>query len=113
MQRITAAIKKFMKNIKKNRKTVVFVASGMLLASASSALAIGVPAAGSFAFDVYDIAVNRILDGPIGFVGGVGAMAVGAVCAIQQKVFEAVPCILGGAVLLNADSLVTSLGMVV
>jgi len=113
MKRVKAAVKKFMERIKENRRTIAFVASGIVLASASSALAIGVPAAGSFAFDVYDIAVNRILDGPIGFVGGVGAMAVGAVCAIQQKVFEAVPCILGGAVLLNADSLVTSLGMVV
>lgn len=113
MQRITGAIKKLIRKIKDNKKTIAFVGSGVLLGSASTAFAIAVPAAGSFAFDVYDIAVNRILDGPIGFVAGVGAMAIGAVCAVQQKVFEAVPCILGGAVLLNADSLVTSLGMVV
>ena len=98
---------------KDNKRTIAFVGSAVLLGSAGTAFAIAVPAAGSFAFDVYDIAVNRILDGPIGFVAGVGAMAVGAVCAVQQKVFEAIPCILGGAVLLNADSLVTSLGIVV
>ena len=113
MQGITDTMKKLIEKIKDNKKTITLVGCGLVLVSASSAFAIAVPAAGSFAFDVYDIAVNRILDGPIGFVAGVAALAIGAVCAIQQKVFEAVPCILGGAVLLNADSLVTSLGMIV
>lgn len=113
MKRIKGAINKLIRKIKDNKKTIAFVGAGVLVGSAGTAFAIAVPAAGSFAFDVYDIAVNRILDGPIGFVAGVGAMAVGAVCAVQQKVFEAVPCILGGAILLNADSLVTSLGMIV
>lgn len=60
-----------------------------------------------------DIAVTQILQGPIGFVAGVAAMVVGAVSAIQQRIMEAIPAILGGAVLMNAETLVTSLGVVV
>lgn len=98
-----------------NRKkcfAITVITGGVLLAG-GTAWAINAPAAGSFAFDVYDIGVNKILNGPIGFVGGVGAMVVGAVMAVQQKIFGAIPCILGGGVMLNADNLVTSLGMMI
>jgi len=98
---------------KAHRKTILTVTGYAVCISAGAALAITAPSSGDFAYDVYDIAVNKILAGPIGFVGGAGAMAVGAVMAIQQKIFAAVPCILGGAVMLNADSLVTSLGMII
>jgi hypothetical protein len=79
----------------------------------SLVMAITAPAAGSFAYDIYDIAVDRILKGPIGFVGGMIAMVVGAISAIQARILLAIPAILGGALLLKADSIVTSLGMIV
>ncbi|NVN92104.1 MAG: hypothetical protein HXX11_16090 [Desulfuromonadales bacterium] len=79
----------------------------------SIALAIVAPAAGSFAYDVYDVAVVRMLQGPIGFVGGVAAMIIGAVMAIQGKIMGAIPAICGGAILLRADALVTSLGAII
>ena len=84
---------------------------GLFALTASQAGAFTAPAAGSFAYTVYDVAVTQILGGAIGFVAGVGAMVFGAVLAIQQKVMGAVPSILGGAVLLNAETLVTTLGM--
>ena len=100
--------------LKDNRLGIIYLcAIGILLGSADVVHAIAAPAAGSFAFDIYDIAINKILDGPIGFVAGVGAIALGAVAAIQQKVFEAIPAILGGAALLNADSIVESLGLMI
>jgi hypothetical protein len=68
------------------------------------------PAAGSFAFDIFDIGVNKILKGPIGFVGGVSAIVMGGIFAVQAKIMQAVPAILGGATILKADSIVTSLG---
>lgn len=80
---------------------------------ATSAFAIVAPAAGSFAYDVYDIAVTKMLQGPIGFVGGAAAMVIGAVFAIQGKLMTAVPSIVGGAILLKADTLVTSLGAII
>lgn len=79
----------------------------------SPVMAITAPSTGSFAYDIYDIAVDRILKGPIGFVGGVVAMAVGAIAAIQARILLALPAILGGALLLKADNIVTSLGMIV
>jgi len=87
------------------------LAFGVLVLTASQAGAFTAPAAGSFAYTVYDVAVERILQGAIGFVAGVGAMVMGAVLAIQQKVLAAIPAILGGAILLNADTMVTTLGM--
>ena len=80
---------------------------------AATAFAVVAPAAGSFAYDVYDIAVTKMLQGPIGFVGGVAAMIIGAVFAIQGKLMTAVPSIVGGAMLLKADTLVTSLGAII
>ncbi len=95
-----------------------FTVTGLFLAMAltlvaSNVFAIVAPAAGSFAYDVYDIAVTRMLQGPVGFVGGVAAMVIGAVLAIQGKLMGAIPAIIGGAILLRADTLVTSLGAVI
>ena len=87
------------------------MAFGLFALTASQAGAFTAPGAGSFAYTVYDVAVTQILGGAIGFVAGVGAMVFGAVLAIQQKVMGAIPSILGGAVLLNAETLVTTLGM--
>ena len=90
---------------------VVAAGSTVLFAGSVSAF-IPVPAAGSFAFDIYDVAVNDILNGPIGFTGGVAAMAMGAMMAIQQKIALALPCLLGGALLMTADTMTTTLGAI-
>ncbi len=63
-----------------------------------------------FAYDVYHIGVDGVLKGPIGFVGGVAAIVFGAVTAIRGAVLQALPALLGGGVLLKADSIVTTLG---
>ena len=84
-----------------------------VFANIPAAHAITAPATGSFAYSVYDIGVNDILKGPIGFVGGVGAVVWGAIAAIQGKIMTAVPAILGGAAMLKADSIVSSLGAII
>jgi len=68
---------------------------------------------GGFAQDVYDVGVTKVLKGPIGFVAGVAAIVFGATMAIQGKVMSAAPAVLGGAVLLKADSIVESLGCII
>jgi hypothetical protein len=83
-----------------------------LVLSVVPAMAVVAPVSGSFAYDLYDVAVNKMLQGPIGFVGGIAAIAMGAAMAIQQKVFGSVPCILGGVAILKADSIVSSLGSI-
>jgi hypothetical protein len=83
----------------------------LLMAIVPQVFAITAPAVGSFAYDVYDMAVNSILKGPIGFVAGLGAVCFGAALAIQQKIGGAIPALLGGAVLLKSDTIVTSMGL--
>lgn len=84
---------------------------GVFFILANAANAFTAPAASSFAYTIYTIGVTNILKGPIGFVAGVSAIVLGAIMAIQQKVMMAIPCILGGAALMSADTLLTSMGM--
>lgn len=103
---------KAMRLIGKNKQSVILF-SLMTFIAASRAAAFTAPTGtDEFAYDVYDIAITKILQGPIGFVAGVGCMVAGAAAAIVQKLALAALAILGGAVLLNADSMVESLGMV-
>ncbi len=71
------------------------------------------PTAGSFAYDLYDIGVNQILLGPIGFVGGVACMVIAAILAVKQMILPAAGTVLGGAFLLKADSVVESVGSLI
>ncbi len=80
---------------------------------ASNALAMTTPATGSFAYDLYDIGVNQILLGPIGFVSGVACMVFAAIMAIRQMLLPAAGVVLGGAFLLKADAVVQSVGAVI
>lgn len=96
---------------KEESVTVLLFTLLFVMAIEPSAFAIVAPGVGSFAYDVYDMAVNSILKGPIGFVGGLAAVCFGAAMAIQQKVGGAIPALLGGAVLLKADAIVSSMGL--
>lgn len=91
--------------------TSLFFMLGLVLLGAHNAFAITAPAAGDFAYDIYDVAVNKVLLGPIGVVGGVAAVVMGAAAAIQQRIMLAIPSVLGGVMLLKANDIVTSLGM--
>jgi hypothetical protein len=77
------------------------------------AMAMAVPAAGSFAYDLYDIGVNQILLGPIGFVAGVACMVFAAILAIRQMILPAAGVVLGGAFLLKADAVVQTVGAMI
>jgi len=89
----------------------VLTATWILLST--NALAMTVPAAGSFAYDLYDIGVNQILLGPIGFIAGVACMVFAAILAIRQMILPAAGVVLGGAFLLKADSVVQTIGAVI
>ena len=78
-----------------------------------TASAITAPSVGDFGYDIYDIAVNDILKGPIGFVGGLATIVIGAVFAVKQQFMGAILCILGGAAIIKGDTIVTSLGMLI
>ena len=76
------------------------------------AAAFTAPAAGSFGFDVYDIVVNQILNGPIGFIGGVILIVFGATQIIKNWMMT-IMCVIAGTVLIRAEDLVITLGAMV
>lgn len=93
--------------------TALAVLTVVWLLLSTSAMAMTVPAAGSFAYDLYDIGVNQILLGPIGFVAGVACMVFAAILAIRQMILPAAGVVLGGAFLLKADAVVQTIGAVI
>lgn len=93
--------------------TVSAVVVAACLMASANAMAMAVPAAGSFAYDLYDIGVNQILLGPIGFIAGVACMVFAAILAIRQMILPAAGVVLGGAFLLKADSVVQTIGAVI
>jgi hypothetical protein len=93
--------------------TALSVFGAACLLATTQADAFTTPAAGTFAYDIFDIGVNQILKGPIGFAAGVGSMVAAAIMAIRQMLLPAAATILGGAFLLKADSVVTSLGAMI
>ncbi len=85
----------------------------VVLAMASIAWAIAVPTAGDFGYDAYDITVNKILKGPIGFAIGIFAVGFGCKWAIQSEILPAIAAFVSAAILLQADAVVASFGMII
>lgn len=107
----TALCKNKIKQLKTIQLLVCLITMWALMAT--NAMAMTVPATGSFAYDLYDIGVNQILLGPIGFVGGVGVMVIAAILAVRQMILPAACAVLGGAFLLKADTVVSSMGAMI
>jgi len=93
--------------------TTLAILTAVWFLLSTNAMAMTVPAAGSFAYDLYDIGVNQILLGPIGFIAGVACMVFAAILAIRQMILPAAGVVLGGAFLLKADSVVQTIGAVI
>jgi hypothetical protein len=92
---------------------VVFSLAMLFLIWSRNVSAFTVPAAGSFAYDIYDVAVNDILKGPIGFVAGIGFIVLCVFFIARQMVLPSILCIFAGIILIKADSIVTSLGCLI
>ena len=103
-----------MKRFRKQLNVTTWMAAVLLsLMKAGNGLAMTVPATGSFAYDLYDIGVNQILLGPVGFTGGVACMCVAAILAIRQMILPAAGVVLGGAFLLRANTVVETIGALI
>ena len=100
------------KKIAVSPATLTACATLALVAIASSAFAITAPVAGDFAYDVYDIGVNKIVKGPIGYVGGMSAIAFGAIQTVKGPPILAIPALIGGAAILKADAIVSTMGLI-
>jgi len=95
---------------------LVVAAGAAVLGLPADVAAWNAPAQGSFAWDVYDIAVNKMLNGPIGFVAGMGAMGAGGYMIANSRaggMASGIPMILLGGALVNLDSITQSLGYMI
>lgn len=97
--------------VKINKKVVTtsLIIAGTL--TAATAMAIPVPAAGDAGFELYDVAVNDLLNGPVGFVLGLGTVIYSATQVMTNWKGGGLG-ILGGSTALSADTIVTSLGFI-
>ncbi|EAT0258223.1 conjugative transfer protein TraE [Salmonella enterica] len=80
-----------------------------LLVFSQGVFAFTTPSTGSFGYNVYDIAINKIASGPIGFVGGAWLIAMGST-KMNEGWTRALPFILAGSCLIKLDEITQSLG---
>ncbi|WP_257291359.1 hypothetical protein [Endozoicomonas sp. ONNA1] len=89
------------------------LAAASAFAMPELAMAITAPADNTaFAYDLYDVAVNDMLKGPVGFVGGLATIILSAI-NITKNWMMAGAGVLGGTALIKADSVVTTMGMII
>ncbi|AEH45784.1 hypothetical protein Thein_1929 [Thermodesulfatator indicus DSM 15286] len=84
---------------------------------AADAFAWTTPTPGSFLYDVYDLGVNKILKGPLGFLLGMGCASFGGSRLVGLHDRGSVPAGIGtllfGGCLIKLDSITQSLGFYV
>lgn len=99
--------------MKREQKFIFLATMVVAVMTVSSAFAVTAPTTGSFAYDVYDLAVNKILNGPIGFVGGLAAVVLGGMMAVRNMILPAVGTILGGGMVIASDTIIQSMGAMI
>ena len=82
------------------------------LLAAGGAHAITAPATGSLFYDAYDVVINSMLKGAVGFVAAILIFALSIGLFLMQKVIPGIVGIVCAAILIKADTIVTSLGAV-
>jgi hypothetical protein len=94
------------------RGFTAFVLMTLTFLVARGAHAITAPAAGSLFYDAYDIVINSMLKGAVGFVAAILIFALSIGLFLMQKVIPGIVGIVCAAILIKADTIVTSLGAV-
>ncbi|EPE4165704.1 conjugative transfer protein TraE [Yersinia enterocolitica] len=89
-----------------------FILGLLLTLIPAVAMAWTAPAAGDFGYQVYDVGINKIAKGPIGFAGGAYLIAAGAT-KMNESWPKALGFVLAGSCLIKVDSLTTSLGALI
>ena len=95
------------------KKIGLFVLAALFVAfGAGGAFAFTPPSTGSMAYEIYDIAVNDILNGPIGYVAGLGMISFGLYAGVMGKgqISTSILSILAGGAVANAEGITNTLG---
>ncbi len=77
------------------------------------ALAFEAPATGSFAYSVYDLFMNDILTGAIGFVIAAGLVLYALFWAVRSNVFGTIVCAICAGLIIFIEEVVISLGVTI
>ena len=88
------------------------VLAGLTFLMAGGAHAITAPTAGGLFYDAYDIVINSMLKGAVGFVAAILIFAMSIGLFLMQKVVPGIVGIVCAAILIKADTIVTSLGAI-
>lgn len=102
-----------MMNIKKlSMKVKMTLLTMVALLATTAASAFTAPTAGDFGYDIYDVVVNNILGGPIGFVGAVALIVWGG-SKVTTNWMITIMAVIAATIIIKADSLVTTLGALI
>lgn len=97
--------------MRSNTRLMWMALLAMVAIFASVAHAFTAPTAGAFMYDAYDIAFNKLLFGPAGWVGG-GVLLVIGIEQIRQNWKMGVLCFIGAGLLIKLQDLMTTLGAI-
>ncbi len=85
----------------------------LLFFCAGPVLAITAPPTTGFAYTMYDIVVIKMLQGAIGFISGLALVIWGASMLPRGAYLPAAFTVAAGGMVIKADTIVTSLGMMI
>ena len=102
-----------MSHTMKRYVVLCMVAFGMAVFFTSNAMAFTAPAAGSPFYDFYDVIVNMMLRGAMGFAAGVILFGMAAYFFSQSEILRGILSAVSCILLLKADSIVTSFGAII
>jgi hypothetical protein len=97
-----------MKSIRKISIAVYVLVIGFCPALA---FAFTAPATGSFAFSVYDLFMNQIMTGAIGFVIAAGLVLYALFWAVRSNFFGTIICAIAAGLIIFIEDVVVSLGV--
>ena len=82
----------------------------VLLVPFFAALAVSMPTAGTSGSPIYDFFIGSVVQGPIGLLAGILALACAACCVVCGKWAQAVPCLFGGFLLVKLTTVMNLFG---
>ena len=91
---------------------IMLAVTVLLLCSALPSFAITAPTTGTLFYDVYDIVVNSMLKGAVGFVEAILVFMMGIGLFFVQKIIPGIIGVVCAALVIKADAIVTSLGVI-
>jgi len=101
-----------MKSFKFKKFSAMSAFAALFTFTATQAMAITAPAAGSFGYEAYNFLVTTLLKGPFGAISAILLFLVTILLFVQQKIVPAVVCLIAAIVLINAANMVTALGAI-